>query len=393
MSTKQERAKRRILFTTGIRSDYDILYSVMRAVDQHPKTEVNLVITGAHLAKLYGHTVDQVELDEFKTVARIESLLNSDTPAGRVKSAAIQLVGLVDVFAQIRPDIVVAMADREEALTVAMAGAYMGIPVAHIGGGDHADDSNIDNSVRHAVTKLAHLHLVTTQRSAERVIRMGEEPWRVHAVGAPGLDRLLTTEVISREALSDYLGFDVTGEPITVVIQHSISTDIVDAGQQMQTTLEAIAEMGIRALVSYPNSDAGSHQIIKVINEFVTCYPFMRAYKNLPRSVFVNLLRNADVLVGNSSCGIIEAPLLKLPVVNVGKREVGREHAENVIFVQHDVGQIREAIRKALYDHEFKAQVQMCQSPYGDGHAGERIADILAEVPIDERLISKRNTF
>lgn len=393
MSTNQGWAKRRILFTTGIRSDYDILYSVMRAVDQHPKTEVNLVITGAHLVELYGHTVDQVEIDEFNVVARIENLLNSDMAAGRVKSAAIQLMSLVDVLAQIRPDIVVAMADREEALTVAIAGAYMGIPVAHIGGGDHADDGNIDNAVRHAVTKLAYLHLTTTPRSAERVIRLGEEPWRVHIVGAPGLDRLLTTEAISQEALRDYLAFDVTEGPIAVVIQHSISTEIREAGWQMRTTLEAIAELGIRALVGYPNSDAGSHQIIEVLNEFAARYPLIRAYKNLPRPVFVNLLRSANVLVGNSSCGIIEAPLLKLPAVNIGKRQVGREHAENVIFVQHKVGQIQEAIRKALYDQEFKARVQICQNPYGDGRAGERIANILAEVSIDKRLVSKRNTF
>jgi GDP/UDP-N,N'-diacetylbacillosamine 2-epimerase (hydrolysing) len=385
--------KRTILFTTGIRSDYDILYSVMRAVDQHPNTETNLVITGAHLAELYGHTVEQVERDGFRVVARIESLLNSDTAAGRVKSAAIQLISLVDVFAQVRPDIAVAMADREEALTVAMAGAYMGIPVAHIGGGDHADDSNVDNAVRHAVTKLAHLHLVTTPLSAERVIHMGEEPWRVHVVGASGLDRLLTTEGIPPDALSEALDFDVTQRPLAVVIQHSISTEIAEAGLQMRTTLEAIARLGIRTLISYPNSDAGSHQIVRVIEEFAARYPFMRAYRNLSRPIFVNLLRRADVLVGNSSCGIIEAPLLKLPAVNVGRRQVGREHAENVLFVPHDIDQIQAVIRKALQDPEFKARVQTCQNPYGDGHAGERIAGILAEIPLNERLVSKRNTF
>lgn len=385
--------KRTILFTTGIRSDYDILYSVMRAVDQHPQMEAGLVITGAHLAELYGHTVEQVEHDGFRVVARIESLLNSNTAAGRVKSAAIQLQSLVDVFTQVHPAIAVAMADREEALTVAMAGAYMGIPIAHIGGGDHADDSNVDNAVRHAVTKLAHLHLVTTSRSAERVIRLGEEPWRVHVVGASGLDRLLTEEAISPRVLSDALDFDIAQGPLAVVIQHSISTEIEEAGLQMRTTLEAIAGLGIRTLISYPNSDAGSHQIIHVIEDFAARYPFMQAYKNLPRSIFVNLLRHADVLVGNSSCGIIEAPLLKLPVVNVGRRQVGREHAKNVLFVQHDIGQIQEAVHKALSDPEFGARVRACQNPYGDGHAGERIAKILAETPFDERLLAKRNTF
>ncbi len=391
MSTEVPR--RRILFTTGIRSDYDLLYPVMRAVDQEPRTAVNLVVTGAHLAGLYGHTVEQIEADGFQIVARIESLLNSDTAAGRVKSAAVQLQGLVDVCAQVRPAIVVAMADREEALTVAMAGAYMGIPVAHIGGGDFAEDGNVDNAVRHAVTKLAHLHLVTTPRSAERVIRMGEEPWRVHVVGASGLDRLLATEEIPRAELSKALQFDVTEGPLALVIQHSISTEIDDAGRQMRATLEAIVGLGLRALISYPNSDAGSQQIIAVIEEYAARHPSLRAYRNLPRAVFVNLLRIVDVLVGNSSCGVIEAPLLKLAVVNVGRRQVGREHADNILFVPHDVAQIQEAIRRALYDPGFRSQVRGCQNPYGDGHTGERIAKILAEVPIDERLVAKFNTF
>ena len=204
---------------------------------------------------------------------------------------------------------------------------------------------------------------------------------------------MLTTETISREELSDQLELDVTGGPLVVVIQHSISTEISEAGWQMQTTLQGIVNLGVRTLVSYPNSDAGGRQIIKVIDEFTALYPHVHTYRNLPRLVFVNLLRNADVLVGNSSCGIIEAPLLKLPVVNVGRRQVGREHAENVIFVQHDIDQIQQAIRQALYDQEFRTRVQACQNPYGDGRAGHRIANILAEVAIDEQLLSKHNTF
>ncbi len=393
MSIEQGRKKRRVLFTTGIRSEYDLLYPVIEAVDKHPLTEAGVIVTGAHLSSLYGHTVEHVEQDEFNIVARIESLLNSDSAAGRVKSAAIQLAGLVDVFSQLRPDIVVAMADREEALTVATAGAYMRIAVAHIGGGDTAEDGNIDNAVRHAATKLSHLHLVTTPASAERVIRLGEDPWRVHVVGASGLDRLLTTPLLSREELSAHLGFGLGQGPFVLVIQHSLLPEMTEAGQQMRTTLEAITGLGLPALVSFPNTDAGSHEIIAVIQEFAARFPSIHAYKNLPRAAFVNLMRQAAVLVGNSSCGIIEAPLLKLPVVNVGSRQVGREHAENVIFCPHDVQQIQQAIRKALGDPVFREQVRNCQNPYGDGHTGTRIASILAQVPLDERLIAKRNTF
>ncbi|MFI5212926.1 MAG: UDP-N-acetylglucosamine 2-epimerase [Gemmatimonadales bacterium] len=386
--------KRNILFTTGIRSEYDILAAVMAAVDRHPALAAQVVVTGAHLSPMYGHTDAEVVRDGFRVVSRIESLLNSDSKAGRVKSAAIQLTGLVDVFTRERPDFVIAMADREEALTVAMAGAYLSIPVAHIGGGDTAADGNIDNAVRHAVTKLAHMHLVTTPGSAERVTRMGEDPWRVHVVGAPGLDRILAVPQRTREELGTILGWDISRRPLALVVQHSIIDQAEQAGEQMRTTLNALTGMGAFSIVSYPNSDVGSQRIIAVIEEFAARFPDrLHAYRNLPREAFVNVLRSIDVMVGNSSCGIIEAPLLRIPVINVGRRQVGREHSENVIFVDHEERQIVAAVRRALEDAAFKKQVAECRNPYGDGHAGERIATLLAETQIDDRLIYKRNTY
>jgi GDP/UDP-N,N'-diacetylbacillosamine 2-epimerase (hydrolysing) len=172
-----------------------------------------------------------------------------------------------------------------------------------------------------------------------------------------------------------------------------VSTDVEAAGRHMKTTLAALAPLGLKLFISYPNSDAGSHLIIRAIQEFAASHPGTCVHRNLPREVFVNLLRTADVLVGNSSCGIIEAPLLKLPVVNVGPRQVGREHADNVIFVEHDEARVRAAVQKALHDGAFKTQVRNCVNPYGDGHAGERIAEVLAETPLDARLIEKRHTY
>jgi GDP/UDP-N,N'-diacetylbacillosamine 2-epimerase (hydrolysing) len=393
MSTNKKGRKRRILFISAIRSEYDILYSVMRAVDSHPKTEANLIIAGAHLAQMYGKTADLITHDGFRIVGHFETLLNSDTAAGRAKSLAIELMAVVDVVDFTRPDIVVAMGDREDALTIAVAGAYMNIPVAHIGGGDHADDGNIDNSVRHAVTKLSHIHLVTTSRSGQRVINMGEEPWRVNVVGAPGLDRMLTTPILSKRDLSDYLNFDISHDTFILIIQHSISCEIEQAGQQMRTTLEAVSGLRIPALVSYPNSDAGSQRIIEVINDFSVRYPFIKPYRNLPRDIFVNLMRNAGALIGNSSCGIIEAPLLKLPVVNIGARQRDREQADNVIFVDHDASEIGRALQMALHDDSFKKRVENCLNPHGDGHSGERIAQILADVSIDRKLVAKKITY
>jgi GDP/UDP-N,N'-diacetylbacillosamine 2-epimerase (hydrolysing) len=385
---------RKILFVTGIRSEYDILYSVMRAVEKSPALELRLVVTGAHLAPMYGSTVREIEKDGFPITARIQSLLNSDRPSARAKSAAIQLASLVDVISGEKPHFLVAPMDREEAVTVALAGAYMRIPVAHLGGGDTAEDGNVDNPIRHAVTKLAHLHLVSTERSAQRVIQMGEEAWRVHAVGDPGLDRLCTTPDMSPEELWKAMGCRPVEGPYAVVIQHSILTDPENAGRRMQQTLDSLVALGIPAFIGHPNSDAGGQQILQVISSCASAHPeLLHAYGNLPREVFVNLMRRAHVLVGNSSCGIVEAPFLGLPVVNVGARQRGREHADNVQFVDHDSAQIRAAIERAVRDAEYRRKVKSCVNPYGDGRSGERIARILSDQAIDDRLLNKLNTF
>jgi GDP/UDP-N,N'-diacetylbacillosamine 2-epimerase (hydrolysing) len=385
---------RKVLFVTGIRSEYDILCSIMRSVQKRADMEVALVVTGAHLSPMYGYTISEVEKDGFPIIARIESLLNSDSAIGRVKSAAIQLSGLIDVIAQHRPSFVVAPMDREEAITVAMAGAYMQIPVVHVGGGDTAEDGNIDNSVRHAVTKLSHLHMVTTHSSAARVIALGEEPFRVHITGAPGLDRLVELPDIPSADLWGRLGYDPGNEPFAILIQHSIISDVDRAGELMAITIESLVSIDLPAFVSYPNSDAGSQQIIDVIETYSKRYPgLLHKYQNLPRIEFVNLMRRAHVMVGNSSCGIIEAPLFHLPVVNIGPRQRGREHSNNVQFVDHDSAQIRSAIRRAVFDEEYRRSVGQCENPYGDGHAGERFAAILATVPIDEELLAKRITY
>lgn len=384
---------RHVLFVTGSRAEYDILRSVIAAVDSTDGLRASVVVTGAHLAPLYGHTVDLIEADEVAIATRLETLLNTDTPSGRVKSAALQLSGLVDVLMMQRPDFLVAPMDREEAITTALAGAYVGIPVVHIGGGDTADDGNIDNSVRDAVTKLSHLHMVTTERSAERVRRLGEQPWRVHVVGAPGLDRFVAEPKLDDEVLWSMLGFQPSS-PFALLIQHPIITSAERSGELMETTLRALVEIGRPVLVGYPNSDAGSQQAIAVIDRYVAANPALfHVYRSLDRAVFVNLMRRARVLVGNSSSGIIEAPLLGLPVVNIGPRQVGREHSGNVLFVDHDEMAIAAAVRRAMDDAVFRDAVAAADNVYGDGTAGARIAAILQDQEIDSRLLWKVSTF
>lgn len=386
------KTKRLVLGVTGIRSEYDIMSSVFRAIAGHPDLDLQLVVTGAHLSEAYGNTIDEIRADGFVVVDEIESLLNGDQATFRVKGLAIQLQGLVQTVARIKPDILLVLGDREEAMTTALVGAYMNIPVAHIGGGDRVI-GNVDDQVRHAVTKLAHLHFVTNPESKERILRLGEQPFRVFDVGNPGLDRLLEVPVIDASELTRRLGFVIVdGEPLVTLIQHVLSTEIDQAYEQMKISLEAVRELGIKTVLSYPNSDAGGQQMIRAIREYDTL-PFLYTAKNIPRLDFVNLMRRASCLLGNSSAGILEAPLLKLPVINVGNRQRGRLHAENVQFVPHEKDRIVEAVRRATFDLEYRKTVSVCSNPYGDGQSSARIAELLASTPLDDKLLIKDITF
>lgn len=383
---------RRVLGITGIRSEYDIMSSVFRAIADHPKLNINLAVTGAHLSDAYGRTVEDIRNDGFEIADEIESLINGDQASARVKGLGMQLQGLVQTVLRVKPDWLLVLGDREESMTTALVGAYMNIPVAHVAGGDRVV-GNVDDQVRHAVTKLAHIHFATNRDSADRILRLGEQAFRVFDVGNPGLDRLLQVPKLTLDELGRRLGFSIPhNSPIVMLIQHVISTEIDDAYRQMRITLEAVADLGLPTILSYPNSDAGGQQIIRAIREFEHLHN-IHVFKNIPRLEFVNLIRNASCLLGNSSAGILEAPLLKLPVVNVGNRQKGRLHAENVQFVAHDKEQIKVAITKACFDSEYRTFVNSCTNPYGDGRSSQRIADMLASIPIDADLLIKDITY
>ena len=383
---------RTVLGVTGIRSEYDIMSSVFRAIDKHADLNLKLVVTGAHLADAYGYTIRDIRSDGFDIADEVESLINGDQMSSRVKGLAIQMQGLVQTAGRIRPDFLLVLGDREEAMTTALVGAYMNIPVAHIAGGDRVI-GNVDDQIRHAVTKLAHLHFVTNQESFERVIKLGEQAFRVHITGNAGLDRLVEVPAITAKELSIRLGFELLDdEPLLLLVQHVISTEINDAYEQMRQTLDAVKGLEIKTVLSYPNSDAGGQQIIRAIREYEHL-PFLYTAKNIPRLEFVNLMRSASCMLGNSSAGILEAPLLKLPAVNVGNRQKGRLHAENVQFVPHDTEAITAAVRRAVFDSEYRSMVRQCKNPYGDGKSSQRIAEILASVPIDDKLLIKDITY
>jgi GDP/UDP-N,N'-diacetylbacillosamine 2-epimerase (hydrolysing) len=382
---------RRVLAVTGIRSEYFLARPIFRAIANRADLSLQLVVTGAHLSPLHDWSVRTIEADGFPIVDRIESLFYSDRDAARLKGAASQLGILAHVVDRERPDWLLAIADREEAMAVALCGAYMNIPVAHYGAGDRVV-GNVDDMIRHAVSRLSQVLLTLSEDARERLIKSGEQDWRVHFVGHSGIDRLRETPVLGRDQLARSLAIASLPDRYAVVVQHPLSTEIDAAAQQMRVTLDALEKVGLPALVSYPNSDAGRDGMIAELEKRdgkngVIVFP------NIPDPEFVNLLRNAAVLVGNSSSGIMEAPFLKLPVVNVGRRQTMRLHAENVFFVPHEVDPIVNVLRQILQDPDTIERVRRCSNPFGDGTTGERVAGILAETAIDRRLMDKELTF
>lgn len=380
---------RKVHFLTGIRSEYDILAPVISAVDDTPGLSAGVIVTGGHLNARLGHSVSQIEADGFDIVARIDSLLASDGLSGRVKGAALQLAGMTDLFAQNRPDFLVVMGDREESMTGAMVGAYHHIPVVHIGGGDHAEDGNIDNPIRHAVSKLSHLHMATTELSGKRLRVIGEEDWRINVVGASGLDRLISTEQMDRAAVERELGLDWNGAPYVVFLYHPTITDFAEAKAHMAAIAGVLEQSGLNVVAMMPNTDPGNDGVVAELTALAARCERVKLFTFLERKVFVNMLRHAHAMVGNSSSGILEAPTLGLPTVNIGMRQRGREHAMNVIFTDYGTDEIAAAITKATTDEAFRAAVKTCDTPYGKGDTGPRIAEILSNTEINARLMHK----
>ncbi len=383
--------KRKITVITGTRAEYGLLYPVMRAIQDHPELDLSIIATGMHLSPEHGYTITEIENDGFKVDAAVDMLLSNDTGASMAKSLGIGIIGITQALEQINPDIVLLLGDRDEPFAGAIAASQMNIPVAHLHGGDSTSGGCIDESIRHSITKFAHIHFPATEESAERIKKLGEETWRIHTVGAPGLDTILNTELIPKEQLIKQYSLN-TNEPLLITIQHPVTTQPENAASEMRTTLEALSELGMQTILVYPNSDAGGRSMIEVIKEYEHL-PFLYTFKSLPHVEYLSLLNIADALVGNSSSGIIEASSFHLPVVNIGIRQEGRQRTDNVIDVAPSKEKIIEAINIDLHDETFKQKVNECVNPYGDGRAGLKIAEVLAGIEIDQKLLQKHITY
>ncbi len=378
----------RVCAITERRADYSKLRPVLREIEKDPEFRLELIVTGQHLLPQLGLTSSLIENDGFDIASKIPifSRNERDNGADMVKALGRTLIKVADVLEKLSPDLMLVGFDLGSHLAAAMAAAHMNIPVAHIEGGEVS--GSIDESIRHAITRFAHVHFTSNRSAARRLVRMGENPKLVFNVGCPSLDNLLNMDHILPEEL--HRRFEINAaEPLVLVIQHPVTTEADDSTGQVMATLKAIRKTGFQAIFIYPNVDAGGRRIIQVLEE-----SRIKSYPNLPFEVYASLLRISSVLVGNSSSGIIEASSLKLPVVNIGTRQQCRLQAENVLNTGYQSDDIYDAVMKAVHDKEFRKKVGRCRNPYGDGKASSRIVKILKSVDFhDPSVIQKRNAY
>jgi UDP-N-acetylglucosamine 2-epimerase (non-hydrolysing)/GDP/UDP-N,N'-diacetylbacillosamine 2-epimerase (hydrolysing) len=378
--------RRKIGVVTSSRADYSHLYWPMRTLADRADVDLQIIVLGAHLSSEFGNTIQEIEKDGFPIAARIECLLSSDSDVGMAKTIGVAVLGLAEHLGVLRPDILLLIADRYEMLAPASVALALRIPIAHIEGGEISEGA-IDDAVRNALTKMAHIHFTSTIAARGRVIAMGEEEWRVHRAGAPSLDHLRRSTLLTREQLEEKLGCDLKIPP--VLISYHPVTLAEDTLEETDALFSALSQVPDELLFCYPNADAGSRALIARTNLFLRARGNGHVFVNLDATTYWSLLRHAKLLVGNSSSGIMETGSFALPTVNIGIRQQGRERAKNVLNAPADAEAILTAIREAGHP-DFRASLGGMTNPYGDGTASERIAEVLTSVPLGQKLLLKR---
>jgi UDP-hydrolysing UDP-N-acetyl-D-glucosamine 2-epimerase len=379
--------KRKIGVITTSRADYGHLYWPLRDLSENENVDLKIIALGSHLSPEFGNTVQEIVNDRFAIDSRIECLLSSDTDVGMAKTIGLATLSLADVLGQMRPDLLLLIADRYEMLAPASVALALRIPIAHIEGGEVSEGA-IDDAVRNALTKMSHIHFTATQAARERVIAMDEEEWRVHRTGAPSLDHLRRRTLLSREQVEERLALNLR-TPTILVVYHpmTIARDTLQEADSMFAALQSLPD---QVLFCYPNADAGSRALIDRTKSFIGRRGHGKIFTNLDSVMYLSLLRQVDTLVGNSSSGIMESASFALPTINVGLRQQGRERARNVLDAEAHPKAILEAVSVAR-TAEFRESLRGMVNPYGDGHASETIVRVLTTAPLSQELLMKRH--
>lgn len=380
--------ERRIAVVTGSRAEYGILHRLIGLLHRDAAIELQLIATGTHLSERHGMTLREIEADGFPIAAKVDMELGADDAAGLAEAMGRGLGGFGRAFAELKPDIVVVLGDRYEILAAAEAAMLARLPIAHIHGGE-ASEGQIDEAIRHALTKMAHYHFVAAEPYRRRVIQMGEDPSRVFNVGAPGLDPLTEEDMADPQDILAELGVRGAGGPLFLVTYHPVTLagEAGEAAAQLLGALDVFPDA--RIIFTGTNADTAGEEIARLIEAYAVRHaPRTVCVQSLGRRRYGTVLRAADAVIGNSSSGIIEAPAVGTPTVNIGPRQQGRLRAPCVIDCDAESGAIVAAIRHALSD-EIQAQAARCETPYGRGGASERIYEKLRELPL-ENILMKR---
>jgi UDP-N-acetylglucosamine 2-epimerase (non-hydrolysing)/GDP/UDP-N,N'-diacetylbacillosamine 2-epimerase (hydrolysing) len=384
--------KKKICVITGTRAEFGLLKPVMEGILKSEGFELQVLVTGMHLLPEFGLTLREIEKSGFRIDAKIPMMVGGDSKASMAISIGVGIIGITQALENLNPEMVVVLGDRYEILAAAVATVYSGRILVHLSGGD-SPEGGYDEYTRHAITKLSHIHFPTTKKSAERIIRMGENPDFIYPVGSTALDTILHKDLPPKSDLCTRYDLD-PGKAFILLVYHPLSTDPSSANDEIIKIFNVITKKSLQTIVIYPNADPGGMCIIPVIDHFRKEYPnLIKAYPSLPFEDYLAIMKYASCMVGNSSSGIMEAPSFHLPVVNIGDRQKGRERGENVIDTPPEEYAVEQALEQALHNPEFRRTAAACSSPYGDGHASERIVKILSDIEISSTIFKKKITY
>ena len=382
------RGPKRIAVVTSSRADYGYLLPIIRELSQAPEFDLQLIVSGSHLSPAHGSTVRAIEEDGFLVAERVDLLTDSDNAVAIARSIGVGVMGFAEAYARLEPDLLLLLGDRYEMFAAAGAMLPFARPIAHIAGGESSEGA-IDEAIRHSLTKMSHLHFVQTSQYRDRVVQMGEEPWRVTVSGSPSLDNLRGFVPVPERELSERVGLSLDCPPLLVTF-HPVTLEYAAMRDQIGEVLAAVEASGLPAVFTAPNADTNGQEIRGAIESFVARHSASASFVvNLGTRGYFSLMQKALLMLGNSSSGIIEAASFSLPVVNVGDRQRGRIHGDNVIDVPCSRDAIAAALRTAGAS-SFRDRIQGMPNPYGDGHAAKVIVDVLRRTPFDRSLLVKR---
>ena len=364
---------------------YGYKRKIIQLIKKEKSLKLQVIVTGMHLMKKYGYSVNELKKDKVPINEQIKIFSNIDSNTHFVKGLSKEMLKLSNSFSKLKPDLVLVTGDRAEMFIAAVTAVYMNIPVAHIQAGDLS--GHIDGSVRHAITKIAHIHFASCKDSADRVKKMGEQNWRIFDVGAPQIDDLIDIkdQIKTNKNIQNLLNQDYF-----LIIQHPVLVEKEETYKNFKNTLIASEKFKkYKKVIIYPNVDSGNKKIIQLIKKYKAKKDFI-VFKNIERENFKKILKNSKLILGNSSCGILEAPTFKIPAINIGNRQRDRMQAKNVINSDYKIKNIEKALSYALYSKTFKLKISNCKNPYGNGKSSEKIIKLIKKIQINKNLLDKR---